>query len=464
MSFQRLLFLGTGLLVLLPAFAMADFFAPDTGETQETEAVSDTTEAAVAQPVQEYIPYRDTIFSTAPGADQIFSGRTGYIHPFVSVGGYYTDNLFNTTDDEESDWVSVISPGLWLALPASRQPLVKINTTNSAPGGLEVSRFKTKHDRRFQGYALYRADIFELDDNDDQNHVNQQAEALLSYNMPGGLSVELLNIYKVDHDDYNTGDSGPEDLDKFHSNLLNAIVAYEVGPRLSLQADYSLYTLDYNSSENADSDRDDKVYSIYGFYRLTPKFTAFLQYEHVDTDYDDSDRSDSTEDNYYGGVRWRMTEKTQGHLKLGYGEKDYDHADESDNNEFLAEAQIDYRISPKTLMRFKAVRKTYATNLSGTRDVLSHRFYVTYQQKFRPKWLARARLEYVRDEYDGEINLGSKVGELTDDYYGARFEIGFAMRQWLNLSVGYAYKNRDSDADSREYSSNSVFVYLTAAL
>ncbi len=85
---------------------------------------------------------------------ELFGGRTGYLHPFLSVGEYYTDNLFNVPDNEEDDWITVISPGLWASFPASNRQPLQVTTYNSAPGGLEVTRFPMEVRRRFQGYGL----------------------------------------------------------------------------------------------------------------------------------------------------------------------------------------------------------------------------------------------------------------------------------------------------------------------
>ncbi|MEJ2200026.1 MAG: hypothetical protein P8X63_03285, partial [Desulfuromonadaceae bacterium] len=138
-------------------------------------------------------------------AQQIFGRRSGYIHPFVSITESYTDNLFNTESQEESDLITTISPGVWLALPGARQPMLQLVTSSNAPGGLELSRFETETERPFQSYALYRAGIKELRDNPEENLVTHRVEGMIQYNLRGGLSLEGLDIYERDHDAYDTG-------------------------------------------------------------------------------------------------------------------------------------------------------------------------------------------------------------------------------------------------------------------
>jgi len=50
----------------------------------------------------------------------IFGKRGRYYHAFLSLYGAYDDNIFNTGEGEESDFITVISPGILLAFPATR--------------------------------------------------------------------------------------------------------------------------------------------------------------------------------------------------------------------------------------------------------------------------------------------------------------------------------------------------------
>ena len=465
MNLKRMLVIAVSLTISWSTIASADLF---TTEEKEESLPMVETNAAGTQQAQTDVspqnsPYQAPLLTTGPGFDLTLGSKKGYIHPFLSVGGYYTDNLFNTGENEESDWVSVISPGIWVALPSSQQQMVQVTTENSAPGGLEVSRFRDRTGRRFQSYALYRAEINELSDNSGRNHVNQRGEALFKYNL-NRFSLELLDIYQIGHDDYNSGDSGPESLDKYHSNLLSTAVSLQLTSKLRFEGEYSNFMLDYNSDSNDDSNRDDNTYSLYAFYKLSPKLTTFLQYEYVDTEYDTDARTDFTENNFYGGLQWDVTAKTKGRIRLGYGERDYDDTSLDKSDEFLVELRTDYRITPKTSIYLRALRKDYATDVTGTNDVLTQRFYLGYTQRIREKLHARARLEYRVDDYDGEITVGSATAEREDDYLGFRFELGYSLQRWLNVSVGYAYRERDSNFNDRDYTSNSVFVYLTAAM
>lgn len=72
----------------------------------------------------------------------VFGRKGGYVHPFLSIAEYYTDNVFNANVDKKSDFITVISPGIWLTIPHIYEKLLDIDTSSMAPGGISLSRFK----------------------------------------------------------------------------------------------------------------------------------------------------------------------------------------------------------------------------------------------------------------------------------------------------------------------------------
>ena len=400
-------------------------------------------------------------YAIAPAetAEDIFGGQWGFIHPFVSLGAEYTDNLFNTDKERQEDLTTVISPGLWLALPSSREQLLDVTTMNTAPGGLEVSRLPIDSQRRYQGYALYRADIKELADHSEFNRVNQRAEGLFSFRLRGGLSLELLDIYRTDDDEFST--STLADLDRYRSNLFNARLGYDLTEKIWVELDYSNHRLNYRAARNAYRDREDDACSGYLFFSILPKTALFVSADYIDIRYDQDDLVDSTERNYYGGVQWIMTAHSVGRGKLGFGEKDYAGEAVEDRDNTIVEAQFQHWLTPKTSIAFIGARKTNETTLQGPEGSLSHDARLVYRQRFTRKLNGQASLGYARDSFAGDFTYYGQVDERTDEYYRANLKLGFDMKSWLNLGVEYAFEERDSNFDAYNYRSNTVFFNVT---
>ena len=82
----------------------------------------------LAQPLFGFCEEEETI-----DADDLFGGGGGYFHPYVKVTGLYDDNVYRTNRNEQSDYATVFSPGIWLALPGTREKVVMLDTTNLTP-------------------------------------------------------------------------------------------------------------------------------------------------------------------------------------------------------------------------------------------------------------------------------------------------------------------------------------------
>ncbi len=138
--------------------------------------------------------------------DGIFGMKGGYVHPFVSVGAVYDNNIFNDTN-KSGDYYTTLSPGLWLALPGSRERILNLATANVAPGGMQVGLDRPEIFKRYQAYALYQGDWQYYDTYTNEDREDHRAEGFFQYNLKGGLSLNLLDEYKKAYDPRSTGES-----------------------------------------------------------------------------------------------------------------------------------------------------------------------------------------------------------------------------------------------------------------
>jgi len=434
------------ILTLLCGWAWGQEPLPETGEPTESILFAAPQEASIPPPASQAITSTD-----------LFGGRTGYIHPFLSVSSFYTSNLFRTASNELSDRYLVMTPGLWLAFPARNQRAPEIGTSNTAPGGLSLSRLTAKRERRIQGYAQYQANIVRYDRYKDEDRVDHRAQGMLKFSARGGTSLELVDIFERNSDPYGTGGKEDRSLDTFDANLFNAILVSRLSPKLLLRADYSHYTLDYAAASNNYRNRNDDSYSGYLFFQATAKTALFVQGEHIAIDYDENSNLDSRHNNYYLGIQMQTSANTRGRVKVGYGMRD---DDTTESNAYLGEAQVDYFFTPKTSLYLQGTRRILETNQIGARSILSHRVLLGYRQRMAARWSGNASLFFARNEYNGIVRIAS---DYYYDEFGGRATLGFAPRPWINFGVGYEYRERDSNFDSEDYRSSTIFLRATAA-
>lgn len=391
----------------------------------------------------------------------VFGKKGGFVHPFLSITEYYTDNVFYSKDGKEDDFITVLSPGIWLAVPHVYEKLLRIETSDISPGGFSLSRYKPEEFQRYQAYLFYNADIEKFAKHSSEDAVNHKFEGFFQYNLRGGLSFEIMDQYVDSHDARGSGIYA--ELDKFRTNLANLIVKYAISERFELRVDSSYFLVNYDEARNNYRDRHDWSLSAYTFYKATPKTRFFIEYEYIDITYDKNILSDSQEHHYFGGIQWDITAKSKGSIKAGYGAKDFASATKT-NNDFIFEAQIDHHFTPKTSLMLKASRKTTETDISTTDFVVSDTVELEYLQRVTAKITADIKLSYTRDAYKDEFTYGGRTAPLDDDYYYGAFALQYKFREWVFADAGYIFMKRASSFSDFDYTTNVIFIRITGTL
>lgn len=415
----------------------------------------------VIQPSAEQPPIGSTKERSASDAE-MFGKKGGYVHPFLAVTEFYTDNVFYSKKDKKSDFGTVLSPGIWFTVPGVYEKLLVADTSVLSPGGFSLSRYKPETFKRYQTYLFYNADIELYSKENSGNFVNHKLEGLLQYNLRGGLTFELIDQFLFSHDLRGTGISS--ELDKFRTNLANFVVTYNVGDRFMLRLDYANYFVDYTASRNGFRDRNDNTASAYLFYLFRPKTSLFCEYEFVDVSYVKDIQSNSAEHHGFLGIQWDVTSKTKGSVKAGYGLKDFSRSDIKNSNDFIFEAQVDHKFTAKTSVLLKASRKTNETNISNTDYMVSDFIEAQYIQRLTGKITANAGLSYGRNAYHNEFIYGGRTKKLKDDYITGMLALQYKFKEWLELDTGYLFSRRASSFPEFDYTNNSFFLRITGSL
>ena len=386
----------------------------------------------------------------------IFGGRAGIIHPFLGVSESYTDNMSNTDGDEESEWVTVISPGLTLALPGTGNTDVGFSGATGAPGGMSLTRARLFSPRTWQTLLTYNPEIVMYDDRSDENFTSQQVTGAFKYCAPGGLAIDIADQYRYDQEMW--GETGDElEHAKFDDNVAHAIIDFVFSSKFSITAGGSYHTLAYKHDINKYRDRDDATWSAALNYHLSPKTRVFCEYKQVDISYDEdiSENRDSTEDYIYAGIGWDMTANSRGTCKVGVVDRDYDDNAKDDPSTWTAEINVDHNFTDRTGIGIGASRGYYESNITESDYYTSNRVSLTYNQFLTPKIAAHLMLSYENDDYD-EIDL-------ENDTYRVKPGISFSPTGWLTFELAYSYWDRSSDNDDWEFTTNEYTFSARAA-
>ncbi len=394
-------------------------------------------------------------------ADDLFETQRGYFHPSLSLSGIYTDNLFNTKNNTEDEFITVLTPGLWLAFPGQLKPAEPIFTDTTAAGGLQLGRFGERDERPFQAFLNYEAAIKRHSNFDNEDITTHKLHALARGTTAGGLSLEANEVFNRSYDAYATGVTTGQS--RFDSNLIQLSGRVPVGERFGLRLDYHNFIVDYDAAANSFRDRTDNKLAAYFYYAWSQKTKFFVQYSYLDIEYDTEISLDNSQQRAYLGIDYKVTEKVRALGKLGYNSKD-NSGSLGDRDDFVYELQADYQFTPKNNLNLQLWRKLKESDTAGTTGILGSWFAATFSQKLGQRMVASAMAGWARDDYDGTITVGSKTDERQDDYLMVTLSLSYAMQKWFEINAGYNYVNRDSSFSSFNYDSNGLFVSLTGKL
>jgi polysaccharide biosynthesis protein VpsM len=408
--------------------------------------------------------------TTDLGDDLFGTPGGGYVHPFLTISGEYTDNLFNNAEDTRNNFLTSIAPGIWMSVPQTKEVPSMVNPNNTTAGGLQMALpYKHSFDR-INAYLLGALDFLYYSENSDLNNYDARLEGLFQLNLRGGFSARIVDRYTRGHDVYDVGNLSftMDEFQRYDSNVAMATIDWDFSEKFRTKVEYSNYLLDYKHINDAFMDRTDNAVSLYGYYKYSPKTSLFLQYQYIDLDYDSANLQDNEQNYFYGGFNWESSAKTSLRFKAGYQEREYknsivdkiaNHANDFSNDTFSFELSWLYQISQKTGFTVAANHKIEETDSSVELNKKVLAGLVQYHQQLTEKLYGTLALSYENADYSQF--LGPKR---DDDRYMIRPALQYVFRDWLEAELSYKYDSRSSSVEIFDYDTNTIYLGLKTAL
>lgn len=402
----------------------------------------------------------DSLFGTPGG---------GYFHPFLSLKGEYTDNLFNVKDDTKSNFLTTLTPGIWLAAPQLKEVPIAIISHNTSAGGLQMDLPEYKGFDRYNAYLLGSTDLKFYSEDSDLNDNAIRLEGLFKYNLRSGLSFRAVDRFSRDQDRFDAGNAYAIDkLREYNSNLALGDVKWDFSEKFQAKVGYSNFWVDYKDDIVEFLNRSDNTFFAYGYYKYSVKTALFLQYQYIDVSYDTASLRDNSQDFIFAGINWKSSEKTTLTFKAGYQDRSFKNdiidatgqsLTDSSNSGLALEMDLQYQIREKSKLTFTVNRKIDESDsyTAFSKEVLGAT--LRYQQKFTDKIEGFCDLSYERDDYNQVIGSDRK-----DDRYVFRPSLRYTFRDWLMLELAYQYDTRSSSETLYDYDTNTISLSFNTAL
>ena len=369
--------------------------------------------------------------------------------PGLTVQELYDDNIYlgngtnDTTELEESDWITHVMPAFGF------------NYSLQERGSLSLG---------------YRGDLAYYSDNDDNDWQTHKGMFNLNYQAPGGLILDIDNIYTDSQDPYGSLEQYRIGLKTERwNNALKAKIGYDFRNRLKVFAFYNFYKQDYHLKRDYTQDYDFNEFGVGLQMRLLPKTCGFVRYHFGERDYFSHPVSSASDDSDFdwrrvnAGLIWDTTAKMTGELNLGYQWKDYDNKIDpngnryEDKNTWIASTQMAFQARPTTTLVLSLTRVLRETGSNTNEYFEDTGMGMNLRQVFQRKITMTVGGVYSQNDYNLPVDKPRE-----DNNYKANIGFDYGIRDWLTAGVSYSYDKKDSNHAVNEYTDNQFIVSLSA--
>jgi hypothetical protein len=403
----------------------------------------------------------------------LFGMGGGVIHPYVTIGTEYTDNLYNVDKNRVSGMTTFFNPGIWLSLPGKKQIPVTLAPNNPSTGGYQYEMADYGRADRLQLFLLGDLEYRMYSEDSNLSEWLYRLQGMARYNFPSGLSLQILDAYTHGQDRFDIGYQDSRLTHVFDSNSVMGTVDWLMTEKFQARADLSLFTLRYNEREFAFMERDDWALDLHFYYHYSEKTAFYLEYKYIDTQYDSNTLYNSTSNEYYVGVAWDATDKLSFLVRVGLREKFYDNNQFSDWSGLAFGLQSTFRLTDKSKFTGEIYRNNEETDMLSAEDRITTGAALGYDVDITDKVSVGIRGLYEYGDYRRRPGYSYYPDPTTsEEYYRDRTDtrwaisgqVNYLFNQYLKASIGYRYENRSSTIDIYDYYANTVFALVQASL
>ncbi|MFV3384124.1 outer membrane beta-barrel protein [Pseudomonas sp. NY15364] len=348
--------------------------------------------------------------------------------PTLQVSERYDDNFRAAENNEESSWITAITPTFTLAAEGRKSAYALSYTANS-------DIFHSSHKDNNTDHHLTADGVFEFDA---RNRLKLNA----GYHKVEETASQDQNI---ENDKYSTANVGG----------VYSYGAESARAQIDFGANYQELRYQNGNNLNADKERDTSALSSTFYYRVAPKTRALVEARYTDYDYVTNDRLNSNNVALLGGLTWDATAKTSGTVKIGGEKKRFDDSRLDDKSGSMWEVGVDWK--PRTYSTFSlTTRRALDEGDNGASSIEAQSTTLSWEHEWLDRLTSTVSYSYTDKEYQ-DVDRDDKI-----DTFG--LGLTYAMRRWLDLGVGYKYSENDSTAVGESYKRNIYMISVSASL
>lgn len=358
------------------------------------------------------------------------------VFPSLTVSENYDDNVFATPDDEESDFITTLSPRVDVGSNFSRHSL-------GFSVGSDVAFHLEEEDEDYQ-------DVF--------GNINGRLDITRANNLSLNLNAGRFHEGRDDPEDV-----GADELNTF-LRYGGALTYFHTFNRLNFRLREIVTREEFSDIDGISQDaRDETVYDSrlrVGFF-VSPRFNLFTEGRYIirDRDEDEPINRDSQGWEARLGTEIDITAVLFGEAFVGFRQETFD-----DDDRFGDESGIsfgtDLTWNPTTLTTVTLGGGADFDSTTNVDDEASSNFEtnvaLAVDHELLRNVLIGANVGFARDDFEGI--------DRTDNTLSAGAGVTYLLNRYLSLSGDYSFQDRSSDVDAEEFTRNRFTLSITAQL
>jgi hypothetical protein len=352
------------------------------------------------------------------------------IEPEFALVTNYDDNIYQTSEDNTSDWITSFYPSIDTQIAFTPQSRIGLFYSGRYDDFQDAGNFRNDH---------------------------HYAGAYLKLDSRKGTLWEL-GAWKEESakQPFSVSDRSKD----FTISAIYTDLNLSISEITQLYGHYhhSARRFENNSDRRDDYDRDSLALGV--AYSRSHLFPLLLEYRYENQE---NDRPGFIPTQFvyhaaYTGFKWNPKGRLSGAFRLGYLRSTFNDADAYDG--WAADTELTYSLSPFTRITGKIYRSVRETTRSD-RDTLD--YYIFAGSGLSVNY---SRLDPIRfNLYSGYENrdyrsLNVSTDKREDDFLIAGLTVQWRVQTWLSIALGYRYRENDSTIDDLSYQENRLFVQL----
>ena len=358
--------------------------------------------------------------------------------PKVELVETYNDNIYASSSNEESDFITSVRPEVTARSNWNRHAL-------NAKASAEVRKFASN------------------DDEDETNYnvaMDGRVDVLRDTSIGGGVA------YSRDHEDRGNPNTigSPSEPVEFTTKVAR-IGAYRGLGRANARFDSEVKQLDYKNGvsttgtpiNNSVRDRNEYTQTLRLGYQIDSRFEAFVKGAIDSRVYDNKAVARSSHgQTYTAGTTFDISGKTRGEAYVGMTSRNYTGVGRTDIDEPVWGGKVVWNASDLTSVIASIDRSIEETTIAGASGFVNTDYRMGVEHALTRDVLLKGNVGYLNANYEGT------VASRDDDIYTAGLGLDYYLNRCLKAGVGYQYTNRESNVASGDFSRNAVMLRLSA--